>query len=577
MYVKLKFMRFKNILSYGNSMSTFSFKEGLSLISAKNGSGKTTLLEVLSFNWYGKPYRDIKISELINRKNKKNMYTETEFDIDGTTYNIVRTLSPSKLTIKKDGIELENLSAKKLDQEEINKVLGVDYNIFKLIIALSVNYNKPFLSLGTPAKRDTIESIFNIKIFGEMLVKLKKKASTLKSERTLLDGTIKTLESSISSFRKQIKELKSSIGDIDKKNEDEIKLHKDKIKESNKIIDSLAKKAEAIKKELKTLVITDITNEYSKIRNEIAVSKSKILELSEQLAFFETHDECPKCGILMTQEHRESEIKNAINQKTTLEIVLQNLFVEFDRLHGVEVENGKISSKIQELKNSMYETIQDAKTENNNIELLNKQIRLISERTLVIDTKSITEEYEKQIEEYKIMAKRLDEVKNTLLVYEYVSKVLSEDGIKSFFFKKLVPILNKKINEYLTSFEIPIIINFNEFMEENIRIPLSNMQNVSYMAFSEGEKKRIDVAILLSFIETTKILSNWNCNVLMFDEVLDNATDSEGLEKLLNSIKLLTRNDTKLCSYIISHRESDSEIYDRKISIKKVAGFSKLV
>jgi DNA repair exonuclease SbcCD ATPase subunit len=251
--------------------------------------------------------------------------------------------------------------------------------------------------------------------------------------------------------------------------------------------------------------------------------------------------------------------------------------VEFDRLRDVEVENGKISSKIQELKNSMYETIQDAKTENNNIELLNKQIRLISERTLVIDTKSITEEYEKQIEEYKIMAKRLDEVKNTLLVYEYVSKVLSEDGIKSFFFKKLVPILNKKINEYLTSFEIPIIINFNEFMEENIRIPLSNMQNVSYMAFSEGEKKRIDVAILLSFIETTKILSNWNCNVLMFDEVLDNATDSEGLEKLLNSIKLLTRNDTKLCSYIISHRESDSEIYDRKISIKKVAGFSKLV
>jgi DNA repair exonuclease SbcCD ATPase subunit len=558
-------------------MSTFSFKEGLSLISAKNGSGKTTLLEVLSFNWYGKPYRDIKISELINRKNKKNMYTETEFDIDGTTYNIVRTLSPSKLTIKKDGIELENLSAKKLDQEEINKVLGVDYNIFKLIIALSVNYNKPFLSLGTPAKRDTIESIFNIKIFGEMLVKLKKKASTLKSERTLLDGTIKTLESSISSFRKQIKELKSSIGDIDKKNEDEIKLHKDKIKESNKIIDSLAKKAEAIKKELKTLVITDVTNEYSKIRNEIAVSKSKILELSEQLAFFETHDECPKCGILMTQEHRESEIKNAINQKTALEIVLQNLFVEFDRLRDVEVENGKISSKIQELKNSMYETIQDAKTENNNIELLNKQIRLISERTLVIDTKSITEEYEKQIEEYKIMAKRLDEVKNTLLVYEYVSKVLSEDGIKSFFFKKLVPILNKKINEYLTSFEIPIIINFNEFMEENIRIPLSNMQNVSYMAFSEGEKKRIDVAILLSFIETTKILSNWNCNVLMFDEVLDNATDSEGLEKLLNSIKLLTRNDTKLCSYVISHRESDSEIYDRKISIKKVAGFSKLV
>jgi ABC-type Na+ transport system ATPase subunit NatA len=154
--------------------------------------------------------------------------------------------------------------------------------------------------------------------------------------------------------------------------------------------------------------------------------------------------------------------------------------------------------------------------------------------------------------------------------------MLDDNGIKSYFFKRLIPILNKKINEYLELFELPVKISFNEFMEEKISMQLSSDLDISYMSFSEGEKKRIDIAILLSFIETTKILSNWNCNVIMFDEVLDNATDSEGLDKLLSSIKDLTTRDSKLCSYIISHRDADSDLYDRKVTIKKVAGFSKL-
>lgn len=569
-------MKFRNLMSYGNSMTEFKFDTGLSLISAKNGSGKTTLLEALSFNWYGKPYRDIKLAELVNRKNKKNLYTETEFENEGITYNIIRTLSPAKLIIKKNGEVMENLSAKKLDQEEINKILGIDHNIFKMIIALSVNYNKPFLSMSTSAKRDTVESIFNIKVFGEMLSRLKKRNSIVKNDNILSDGVLRTLENSITALRKQITDIENSIGDVDKENYIEICSFNDKISEANTNIDALELKAKSIKKEIGLIHINDVSDQLMESKINIGTLSNKMSELNEQLSFFDAHDSCPLCSVAMTTEHKENELEKINKSISSFKEKLESVKLEREVLLDVQIRNTESKEKIDSLKNSLYETIQDAKSEANNISFYKDQIASLSKRKLSIDTTSITEEYNSQVEEYKKVSKVSSELKETLIVNEYIFKVLSEDGIKSYFFRKLVPILNKKINEHLTSFELPVIISFDEYMVERIDIPLSNDKDVSYMSFSEGEKKRIDVAILLSFIETTKILSNWNCNVIMFDEVLDNATDSEGLDKLLSSIKDLTIKDPKLCSYIISHREGDSEVYDRKITIKKVAGFSKI-
>lgn len=569
-------MKFRNLMSYGNSMAEFRFDTGLSLISAKNGSGKTTLLEALSFNWYGKPYRDIKLAELVNRKNKKNLYTETEFENEGVTYNIIRTLSPAKLIIKKNGEVMENLSAKKLDQEEINKILGIDHNIFKMIIALSVNYNKPFLSMSTSAKRDTVESIFNIKVFGEMLSRLKKRNTIVKNDNILSDGVLRTLENSITALRKQITDIENSIGDVDKENFIEICSFNDKISEANKNIDALELKAKSIKKEIGLIHINDVSDQLMESKINIGTLSNKISELNEQLSFFDSHDNCPLCSVVMTTEHKEKEMEKINKSISSFKEKLDSIKLERELLLDVQIRNTESKEKIDSLKNSLYETIQDAKSEANNISFYKDQIASLSKRKLSIDTTSITEEYNSQVEEYKKVSKVSSELKETLIVNEYIFKVLSEDGIKSYFFRKLVPILNKKINEHLTSFELPVIISFDEYMVERIDIPLSNDKDVSYMSFSEGEKKRIDVAILLSFIETTKILSNWNCNVIMFDEVLDNATDSEGLDKLLSSIKDLTIKDPKLCAYIISHRDGDSEVYDRKITIKKVAGFSKI-
>ena len=210
------------------------------------------------------------------------------------------------------------------------------------------------------------------------------------------------------------------------------------------------------------------------------------------------------------------------------------------------------------------------------IRTIENQIQKVNDRTLNLDTSSMKIEYESKIETYKNDSNELMKLNEEYKNYEIVSKLLAEDGIKSYFFKMLIPILNAKINEYLNIFDLPVTINFDETMKDSISIIGTSETNLNYMGFSEGEKKRIDIAILLSFISVTKIISNWNCNILIFDEILDSATDTEGLEKLLSSIKEMTIKENNLCTYVISHREAYQDIYDNILTVKKVNGFSKI-
>lgn len=156
---------------------------------------------------------------------------------------------------------------------------------------------------------------------------------------------------------------------------------------------------------------------------------------------------------------------------------------------------------------------------------------------------------------------------------EIVIKMLGDEGIKTYFFAKLIPILNRKVNEFLELFDLPVTIMFNEFMEE--KIDTYKDKDVSYWSFSEGEKKRIDISILLSFIETTKLISNWGCNLIMFDELLDTSTDNDGLDKIFDAIKEMLNFDSELCVYIISHRDISVD-FDGKYTIEKTNGFSNL-
>lgn len=543
-------------------------------------SHNSTIVDALSFCLYGKPYRKIKINDLINRRNKKKLYTECVFSIGEDSYRIVRTLLPNDVEIYKNNTSSEKLSSKKLNQEEINKIIGIDHNLFRQIIALSINYNRSFLSLEIGEKRDIIESIFNIKVFAEMLKKLKNNNAVLKVQSQLNIGKISILESTLATLKKQIDNIERTrkTFDSDKKLTLE-KLNSEfsrkeleykQIIEENKVLKS---KIEELTNSLSTI---DFQNDVSELNGVIKFSQNKIVEYTNQIQLLEKNTTCPFCNSDLSNEHKNLEISRItieIDKEDKRSLGATNSKVDLSQLYAI---NEGIKKDIRQ-----YET-QYEKNKSKLSFMKNDVIRLVSEiekeeaKEFNFDDSQLKEDYNVKNVDYKSSMAEFTTIQEDLKYNDFAANILSDQGIKSFFFKKLVPILNIKINHYLDVFELPVTINFNDMMEESIT-NIGGKDPIPYMTFSEGEKKRIDIAIMLSFIDTTKTISSWNCNLLMFDEILDTSTDSEGLDKIMGSIKQMTLNDTRLCSYIISHRDNDHENYNRKLIIKKIGGFSSIV
>lgn len=580
MYFKISKLIVKNLGSYGNAETSYEFQEGLSLITAKNGCGKSFFfLDGLCYNLYGKPYRNIKISEIANRKNRKGLYSEGFYEKDkDTRFRIVRT--PTKLEIyKNDEVEpMKTSSSKLIDQEEINNLIGIDHNIFKMIIAVATNTNEPFLSLGLPKKREVMESIFSIKIFGEMLKKARVKLNSLKTEKTVISSNLKTQESSLISLKKQLDEIERSIKDFEQNKIDEFRKVEEQKSSILLSIEELKQTILDTQLKLSKIVLDEVdhNSKLISLESSIKIEENSIKDKKSQIKFLEKSTTCPLCNHNLTEEHKTTELEKLNSFISTSQKKIDDSKKKLVNL------NEKIS-KQKELRNSHLTlnniiSLTNVKISNaeKNVSDLEKQSVKILDRTLNIDINALKLEYSDKINIYKSDAKKSEELSLQIKKHEIVCKMLSEEGIKSYFFKKLIPILNSMINDTLSKFDLPVTINFDETMQEKISMIGGSEKDISYNSFSEGEKKRIDVAILLAFISTMKKISNWNCNVIIFDEILDGATDSEGLEKLLTSIKELTLNDNQVGAYVISHREVNHDMFSRVITIKKVGGYSKI-
>jgi len=586
MVVKFKKLTFQNILSFGAKPITIDFQHGVNLISGKNASGKSAILDALSFCLFGQPYRKIKIKELINRRNRRNLSVCCEFVVDEKDkFEITRTMNPDGIEILKNGEELELLSSKRLNQEEIDKIVGINYQMFKQVISLAVNYNRPFLSLQLWEKREIIEQIFNIVVFGQMLKYLKKNNVEIKTKNEVNENTIKILEENLKSLRKRVAELteaqsnfksnkEKDLQDIDSRIKqyltEKIKIDEE-IEDITSSIDSLQYDEEKLKylKEERDKVIKSINE------NEFATKNS-----IEQIDLLDHNTACPWCKNKITVEHKDTEIKrisdenreraNSVkalkSQRTEVE---KEISQQETWLHELSDFKSKKDS-LQEKLNIIDREITSAEERRN--EVLNREIDFNFE--------SLVQEFENKKNEYKIIWNENKSIKKKLKNNDIIQSILSESGIKAYFFKKLVPILNTKINEYIKLFELPIVIQFDELMNEKITNFENLRSEISYYSYSEGEKKKIDMSILLSFISITKIISNWNTNILLVDELLDSAVDETGLELMLNSLKNLVNDNKDLSIFVISHRLNNdySNRFKKTLLIEKnLNGFSTII
>ena len=580
MFVQFNKLRFKNILSYGNNFTEIDFSNGINLIRAPNGSGKSTILDALNFVLFGKPFRNIKLNRLINRINEKNLVTEIEFNIGFDKWKIVRGLKPTIFEIYKNDQVLDKLSSKKLNQAEIDKLLGINQKLFKNIVGVAVTNNKPFLSMPIWEKRELIENIFNIDVLAEMSKEVKRRKTLEQSEEKLKITESSALEKQINDNKKYISDMTQYIANFNTNNENDKANVISRIDELNKIILKNQKNIKVatdkiIELQEKTKVEPD-TNAYSKTIKSLGISENEKKRIQKTLDQLKDNPLCPMCGSELSGEHAKKHIKELTEEIDRLtNTVIPKLKSEEDAYKALKKEYDANIAMIRNIEMRKSQEELSLKNSNGEINQCNKKLEEIDKRQCPFNL----DEYKEKV---KILNEQLDELKKVITglthqieIDKELIDILGDDGIKVYFFRKLIPILNQNINSYLKKFELPICLEFDEQMQETI---INGRSDMEYDQFSGGEKTRIDMSVLLSFFNISRIISNWSCNLLFIDEILDGGIDKNGIEQFLATLyNIVSDNEKKLGIYLVSHKIDDVKIeINKTIEIKKKGLFSEL-
>lgn len=585
MRVDFDYVKFKNIGSYGNEMTTVEFSKGVNLISAPNGSGKSYIIEAIVFCLTGKPYRKLKkIKNLINRINKKGLYTEVGFHIGKKYWRVIRTLGPDTLSYalrQKDGTykDLDTLSSKSLDQAEIEKILKIDPFMIKQIVALDVSYNKPFLSLTASETRAILESVFNLSIFSKMLQEVKALLGGFESDLKVDEKSLNYLTSDLTNQRNNLVSIREMIAsfniikqDAINKIEKQINSIKLEILEHNENI----KDAEEYlaKNEIKSIDTTMslIKTKESKISDLRHNMKTKV----ERLALL-SNGKCPTCKTSFKDdfnlELEQTELKDSIK---TIDIQINILLEEITELESTLKADNESNSEIKEIEFALkHESANLINLREKEIELEQQRIDEATKK-MAVDIKSIENKLIETELKRKTLASGIEDLEKSIANLKDVKKVLSDKGAKAYLMSKFIPLLNSKVQDYLEKFDLNVVVSFNELMQVEIFNPKQPDSTIEYEAFSKGEKKRLDMAILLSFIRVTKEICNWHCNIMFLDELLDGGLDGEGLDKVGTAIKSMVDEDD-LCVYTISHRKLSYNLFNNYLFIEKDKyGFSNI-
>ena len=579
MFVEFKKLSFCNIMSYGASGAEIDFQAGLNTIKAANGSGKSSILDALTFVLFGKPYRDIKLSELVNTSNGKGLEVTCEFKIGTDTYMIRRGLKPAVFEIYKNGKEMDMLSTKKLNQDEIDKLLGINLRLFKNIVAVAVTNNKPFLSLPIGDKRALIENIFNIDVLGSMCKDVKKRKTVNNTELDLKTTERRGVVNSIEDNESYIENMRRYIASFNEVKDANLKTIRENIDKYRKEIDRRTKNLAIAESKIK-----ELTEEIGAVPDrsvgeslnlEIGKAQSVIDNINNTLSRLKKSRLCPVCNSPLDEGHARKHIEGMLAEKKAMEKETLPGLMERYRAYSDTV-------KTYQEKQSFIQTIRDkARTEEitrSTLETeLNKAKQNLEKESGKVCPASVDSYVEKlnalraQSEE---LSKDIDALTEKILIDTQLIKILGDDGIKSYFFKKLIKILNKSVNEYLNKFELKnTTIEFDETMAETMT---TNLVPRTYSSYSSGERTRIDMSILLAFFDISRQISNWSCNLLFIDELLDQNIDQSGIEQFVSTLyNLIQLNKKKLGIYIISHKLNELKIQiSSTIEIKKVHDYS---
>lgn len=593
MDMKITFQKliFRNFLSYGNKDTVMEFSTpGLVSLSGSNGGGKSSALDALTFALYGKPYRKIKINELLNRTNKKNLFVQIYFQQNLVEYRITRTLHPNSVKVEKmnpttgEFDELESLSSKALDQEQITQIFGIDFDTFKHIVAIAsgASHSRPFLALPAGDKRKLIESVFNLEIIGELMKLVKADKSENKSALSTNSTTVDLYSRLVNQMTTQYNNSVSIINNFKDKKRDAITDLNNKRDAAFNEMQTLKSKVEMFEGFINRELYDEINDELSKQLLLVEESNKKIGECTARmkhaesvLSALDTNDICPSCNTQITDEHRRNEITNfseiitnVVKDKKALQATIKNS-------NSIIAEKKKSLDDMAQAKLTYKTLVTKIDNMEKNIKEYDLQIQSKNNEELDINLQPMAEQIEENTENLNSAEKKYHSNLDTETILDIAEFLLSDNGIKTEFYSTITPFFNKTTNEYLSYFELPIVLTF----DEEFNYTISSVQDkgeLNYYSFSEGEKKRIDISVMLTFIKLSKSISNFNCNLILADEIFDGGIDSEGLILILETMKKIAAEE-QLNVIIVSHKMNEnSEVFDRNIVVSKEDGFSKM-
>lgn len=562
--VNFEKIRYKNFLSTGNIFTEINLNTGkIVAIIGKNGHGKSTLLDAITYSLFGKPYRDINIPQLLNTITKKNLVVEIEFSIGSNRYKIVRGMKPSIFEIY-ENYSLLNQQAKKDDYQKVleNQILKRNYKTFCQVDILGSAAYESFMKLKGPDRRKVIDDILGVEILTTMNLILKNKIAENKEKIVEVQNNIKILESKIQLENEHIKKIEQNNEKVVEEKKQLIKTTEDDILDLTDKLNFISDSIEAMKSENSDS--DKITTKINKLNNLKDQLTSKINLLNKDKVFYENNDNCPTCKQSINQEFKNLtfiEIDSKISESNS---GLEQLAIEYEKTKNRLDQILKIDEKVR---NSQIERIQIQTSIDS---LIKYKTQLENElNSLYVDNyESNIEQYKKQLTEFQDEYNSLNEQRELNAIS---ANLLKDTGIKSKIIKQYIPKINENINKYLdimdffVSFELDE--NFNETIKSRYR------DTFSYNSFSEGQKKKIDLALLFTWREIAKMRNSVNTNLLIFDEVFDSSLDSEAIEYLRKVLIHLSKSTN---IFVISHNEQIGNMISETIKFVMVKNFSKI-